>query len=164
MNKINKSKLQIREERATHKDKFFKLLSEESNSNSVTITERFLSQVGNACNPRMNMMETLENIRAVEPRDHVERMLAVQMIATHNTLMRCFKRSASLLDREDFQLINLGHDTLKLVDKLARTYTMQMETLNRYRNKGKQKMTIEHVHINSGAQAIIGNVETNKQP
>ena len=36
-----------------------------------------------------------------------------------------------------------------------------MEALNRYRGKGQQKMTVEHVHINSNVQAIIGNVTKN---
>ena len=43
-------------------------------------------------------------------------------------------------------------------NKLARTYAMQMEALNRYRGKGQQKITVEHVSINSGGQAIICNV------
>ena len=38
-----------------------------------------------------------------------------------------------------------------------------MEALQRYRGKGQQKMVIEHVNVNSGGQAIIGNVETNKK-
>ena len=46
-------------------------------------------------------------------------------------------------------------------NKLTRTYAAQMEALNRYRGKGQQKMTVEHVHINSGGQAIIGNVTKN---
>ena len=50
---------------------------------------------------------------------------------------------------------------LRSAGKLSRTFTMQMEALNRYRGKGGQKMTVEHVHINSGGQAIIGNVTKN---
>ena len=46
-------------------------------------------------------------------------------------------------------------------NKLSRTFMMQIEALNRYRGKGQQKMTVEHVHINSGGQAIIGNVTKN---
>jgi hypothetical protein len=38
-----------------------------------------------------------------------------------------------------------------------------MESLNRHRGKGQQKMTVEHVHINSGGQAIIGNVNSTKK-
>src|SRR5262249_16939390 len=45
-----------------------------------------------------------------------------------------------------------------LAVKLLRTYTMQMEALLRYRGKGEQKMTVEHVHVYQGGQAIVGAV------
>lgn len=32
--------------------------------------------------------------------------------------------------------------------------------LNRHRGKGQQKVTVEHVHVHSGSQAIVGVVET----
>jgi hypothetical protein len=43
--------------------------------------------------------------------------------------------------------------------KLLRTYTMQVEALQRYRGKGQQKVTVEHVHVHSGGQAIVGAVK-----
>jgi hypothetical protein len=33
---------------------------------------------------------------------------------------------------------------------------MQVEALQRYRGKGQQKVTVEHVHVHSGGQAIVG--------
>jgi hypothetical protein len=47
----------------------------------------------------------------------------------------------------------------KSFNKLVRTFTVQMEALNRHRSKGQQKMTVEHVHIHEGGQAIVGNVQ-----
>jgi len=44
--------------------------------------------------------------------------------------------------------------------KLTRTFTAQMEALNRHRGKGQQKMTVEHVHVHKGGQAIVGNVHS----
>ena len=35
---------------------------------------------------------------------------------------------------------------------------MQVEALKRYRGKGEQKMTVEHVHVYQGGQAIVGAV------
>lgn len=32
--------------------------------------------------------------------------------------------------------------------------------LNRHRGKGQQKVTVEHVHVHSGGQAVVGVVET----
>jgi hypothetical protein len=37
---------------------------------------------------------------------------------------------------------------------------MQIEALQRYRGKGQQKFTVEHVHVNAGGQAIVGAVHS----
>jgi hypothetical protein len=34
-----------------------------------------------------------------------------------------------------------------------------LEALNRHRGKGQQKVTVEHVYVHKGGQAIGGNVE-----
>jgi hypothetical protein len=35
-----------------------------------------------------------------------------------------------------------------------------LEALNRHRGKGQQKVTVEHVHVHAGGQAVVGMVET----
>jgi hypothetical protein len=42
--------------------------------------------------------------------------------------------------------------------KLLRTFTAQIEALQRHRGKGEQKVTVEHVHVHAGGQAIVGAV------
>ena len=37
---------------------------------------------------------------------------------------------------------------------------MLLDALNRHRGKGQQKVTVEHVHVHSGGQAVVGMVET----
>lgn len=69
--------------------------------------------------------------------------------------MRCFRRISSMFDSDAWNAFEIGNNTVNAVNKLMRTYTMQIETLNRYRGKGQQKMTVEHVHINDGGKAII---------
>jgi len=43
-------------------------------------------------------------------------------------------------------------------NKLARTYAAQVEALKRYRSRGDQTVRVEHVTVNEGGQAIVGNV------
>ena len=43
-------------------------------------------------------------------------------------------------------------------NKLTRTFAAQMSALKEYRSKGEQKMTVQHVHVAEGGQAIVGNV------
>jgi len=40
-----------------------------------------------------------------------------------------------------------------------KTFVMQMEVLRRLRTGGQQFVRVEHVHINEGGQAIIGNLK-----
>jgi hypothetical protein len=52
----------------------------------------------------------------------------------------------------------LRHEHLNQAGKLSRTFAMLLDTLNRHRGKGQQKITVEHVHVPSGGQAIVGSV------
>ena len=51
-------------------------------------------------------------------------------------------------------------ENLNQANKLSRTYTLLLDALNRHRGKGQQKVTVEHVHVHSGGQAVVGVVES----
>lgn len=103
--------------------------------------------------------ETIDNFlqiaNGVKPNDHIEALLITQMVTTHNAVMRCFKIVANT---ESIDKMNLVYNS---ANKLLRSYAKQMEALSRYRSKGNQKIMVEHIHINSGGQAIIGNISKN---
>jgi hypothetical protein len=96
----------------------------------------------------------LAALHGIKPRDELEGMLAVQMVGVHNLSMEFMKRA--MLENQTFEGTNMA--TAKAV-KLLRTFAMQLDALNRYRGKGQQKVTVKHVHVNEGGQAIVGNVE-----
>jgi hypothetical protein len=84
----------------------------------------------------------------------VERLLAVQMAATHVAMVR----SARWLANAD----NINQVTAHYsgYNKLARTYAAQVETLRKHRNGGKQTVRVERVNVESGGKAIVGDVST----
>jgi hypothetical protein len=93
----------------------------------------------------------------IQPKGELEGMLAAQLIACHNAAMECYRRAMnSQLPVRDYHL--------NQANKLSRTYSTLLETLNRHRGKGQQKVTVEHVHVHQGGQAIVGNVERSPQP
>jgi len=49
-----------------------------------------------------------------------------------------------------------------LAVKLLRTYTAQVEALAKLRRGGEQTVRVEHVHVHSGGQAVVGSVSTTK--
>lgn len=93
-------------------------------------------------------------VRDLAPRDGIERMLAVQMVATHVALIRQGGRMANADQLLKFE----AHE--RAYNKLARTYTAQVEALRKHRNGGKQTVTVQHVNVSGGGQAVVGNVQT----
>jgi hypothetical protein len=91
-------------------------------------------------------------VKGIEPRDQVEAMLAAQMAAVHNATMTFARR------RNHVDNIPQQDSAERAFNKLARTFAAQVEALKRYRTGGQQKVTVEHVTVNAGGQAIVGSV------
>jgi hypothetical protein len=100
----------------------------------------------------------LSVIKGIEPRDQLEAMLAAQMAAVHLATMTFARRLANV------ETIPQQDSSERALNKLARTFAAQMETLKRYRTGGQQKVTVEHVTVNKGGQAIVGNVQQAAAP
>ena len=47
-----------------------------------------------------------------------------------------------------------------LAVKLMRTFALQAEALAKLKRGGEQRVKVEHLHVHSGGQAIVGNVQT----
>jgi hypothetical protein len=80
-------------------------------------------------------------------------MMAAQLIAAHNAAMECYRRAMI-----GEQTIEGRRENLTQANKLSRTYAVLLEALNRHRGKGQQKVTVEHVHVHAGGQAVVGMV------
>jgi hypothetical protein len=97
----------------------------------------------------------LAGLIGIGPQDELEGMIAAQLVATHNATMECFRRAMM-----PEQTLEGRRENLNQANKLSRTYATLIEALNRYRGKGQQKVTVEHVHVHAGGRAVVGVVET----
>jgi len=88
----------------------------------------------------------------IEPKDALEGMLVVQMVACHNQALSLMIKATEARSHSQVE------KHLNLSNKLLRTFTAQLEALMRYRKKGQQTVRVEHVHVHEGAQAIVGTV------
>jgi hypothetical protein len=93
----------------------------------------------------------LSVIKGINPKDQLETMLAAQMAAIHMATMTFARRLSHVgnIPQQD--------SAERALNKLARTFTTQMEALKRYRTGGEQKVTVQHVSVGEGVQAIVGN-------
>ena len=96
---------------------------------------------------------TVAALVGIGPRDELEGMLAAQLLASHNAAMECYRRA--MIGEQPFEG---RRENLSQANKLSRTYAVLLDALNRHRGKGQQKVTVEHVHVNAGGQAIVGPV------
>ncbi len=93
-------------------------------------------------------------VRGIGPQDQVEAMLAGQMAAVHMATMTFARRlgHAENIPQQD--------SAERAFNKLCRTFAAQVAALKGYRSTGEQKVTVQHVQVNEGGQAIVGNVMT----
>ena len=89
----------------------------------------------------------------MKPRDGLDGMLIAQLIASHSAAMECHRR-AMIVD----QSFEARRENLTQASKLSRTYAALTEALDRHRGKGQQRITVEHVNVHAGGQAIVGDV------
>jgi len=104
----------------------------------------------------ISMNATMASLLEIDPQDSTELMLGAQMVTAHNVAMEMARR-ALLVEGQTDEVVNFNVNRMA---KLMRTYTTQMEALNKYRNKGKQQITVKHQHVNvnDGGQAVIGDI------
>ena len=132
-------------------------------TDDIDVTRQLVSQaVDSLCLPaglseeerKQRIQSAISLMAEIKPQDGLEGMLAVQMVATHEAAMECLRRA--MLPHQTFQ----GHDmALKHATRLLSVYARQVEVLDKHRGKGQQKVTVEHVHVGAGGQAIVGHIE-----
>ena len=93
-------------------------------------------------------------LKGIAPQDELEGMMAAQLLAAHHAAMECYRRA--MIGEQTFE----GRcENLNQANKLSRTWASLLDALNKHRGKGQQKVTVEHVNVHSGGQAVVGTVE-----
>lgn len=138
-------------------------LSEATASQPDEVGERLITQVINAqVWPKAENLDdhTIKAITAmaeIAPKTPIEAMLAVQMIAAHDAALMFMYRATLKDQTPDGMDANVMRAT-----RLMRLFNEQLEAMQKLKGKaGQQKVTVEHVHVHQGGQAIVGNVNSN---
>ena len=97
----------------------------------------------------------LSMIESAKPEGEIEAALIIQMACTHAAAMAVLSRigGAHGGDRHVAMMAAAA-------SKLLRAYAIQVETFRRWRAGGSQYMRVEHIHIESNSQAVIGNFQS----
>jgi hypothetical protein len=92
-------------------------------------------------------------LASAKPADAIEGMMAAQLYASNAAAMECYRRA--MVPSQSWEV---KQTLLSLGAKLTKANATQVEALKKYRSKSEQKVVVEHVHVHSGGQAIVGQV------
>jgi hypothetical protein len=97
---------------------------------------------------------SLAFIEGAKPQGEVECALVIQMACAHTAAMAVLARIGGA-HGGDRSVTAMASSAARLL----RAYAAQVEVLRRLRSGGSQLVRVEHVHVNEGGQAVIGNVK-----
>ncbi len=132
-----------------------------SSSDFVNAT---LVQIQNASRmPSGGISETSVNavlalIEAAEPKNEIEAALAIQMACTHAVAMAVLSRAGGAYGGDRHVAIMAS-----AASRLLKAFAAQVETIRRLRNGGTQVIRVERIEVSDTAQAVIGNINLQRQ-
>jgi hypothetical protein len=111
--------------------------------------------------PASEMRAAVGRMMDIAPRDGLEGLLVAQMVAVHSAAMAELANSMRSGQDRDLRTARINRAT-----RLMRLFVLQIDTLNKNRGKApsEQWVTVEHVHVHEGGQAVVGNVTTPEKP
>jgi hypothetical protein len=131
----------------------------------IEVADRMIHQMASAMvwpKPKGDtelLIKAITGLRQYAPQNAIEASLAAQMTATSETAL-LFLNRATLPD-QPLEVVDriVAHAT-----RLMRLHLEQIEAMQKLKGKaGQQKVTVEHVHVHQGGQAIVGALSTTKE-
>ena len=101
------------------------------------------------------LVKAIDMFNDFKVEDGIEGMMAVQMIGTHHAIVECLGR-AMIPD----QPLSAHKVYLSQAERLMGLYARHLAAPDKHRGRGQQNITVKHVNVASGGQAIVGNIDT----
>jgi hypothetical protein len=85
------------------------------------------------------ILKAIDVFESFDPSDGVEGMLAMQMVGTHNAIVKCFRRAMIPDQSLEAQKVYLSQ-----AERLMSLYARHLDALARCRGKGQSNITVRH--------------------
>jgi len=92
-------------------------------------------------------------IDGAQPRNEIEAVAAIQLACAHAATMQVLNSLHNTSGRQQAAMASAAAQLIK-------ASALQMEQLRKLKGGQSQYVRVEHVHVNDGGQAVIGNVKT----
>ena len=98
----------------------------------------------------------LDTLHSLKPCDEIEGMIVTRLIFLNFLISKSLNLSVIENQSLEGQEIYTNRSS-----KLMRLFNETLESLMKYRRKGEQKVIVQHVNVNDGGRAIVGNFDAN---
>ena len=149
-------KAELQAHKAAFRELFGETLSDE-------FVDEMLTQLDSALAPgpwdvleRGTLNAAIALIASVKPQTELEALLAVQIVATGFAALNFLRRGQMVLE-EAYISVYGGYST-----RLLRLQLDLIQALDKHRRSHKQTVEARHVHIHSGAQGVVGIINSGK--
>jgi hypothetical protein len=123
-----------------------------TNAQGEEFANHLLTLTGEAMgtgNQQDNFNIAVQALHDLKPADAIETMLCSQMVALHTLAMQEVRR-ADHVEIQPYRQYNLSR-----AFKCMRLHHETIETLERYRRKGEQRIVIQNVTVADGGKAVV---------
>lgn len=104
------------------------------------------------------MSKAIASLAELEPATATEALLAAQMVGAQRMAMTFMRRALFDGQTQEGVDVNVARAT-----RVMRVFNEQIEAMAKLKGKsGQQRVTVEHVTVNDGGQAIVGAVAATK--
>jgi hypothetical protein len=136
--------------------KGYKRLQEITKTNNPDIARGIVLQAAACSNSNDHVLsQAVDMLEDFAPQTPLEAMLISQMIAVNGAIRKMMTNA--FIPEQTFAGKQLN---LNQVTKMQRTFLQQVEALQKLRGlTGQQTVRVEHVTVEAGGQAIVGNVD-----
>jgi hypothetical protein len=128
----------------------------------LEVADRIATQMANALvwpkpgDETESLIKAITSLAEYGPRNAIEASLAAQMTATCEAALMFLNRAT--VQGQTTEVIDLN---VLRATRLMRLHLEQIEAMQKLKGRtGQQKVTVEHVHVHEGGQAIVGAVST----
>jgi hypothetical protein len=122
---------------------------------TILVVQAAAMPAGQSGTTEEHLQTAIHMLEQIKPEGALQSMLAVQMIGVHNGALNFLRRAT--VENQTFE----GTDAnVQRAVRLLRLFNEQLQALAGLRGKtGQQKVTVEHVHVYEGGQAIVGSID-----
>ncbi len=116
--------------------------------------ELVLNQIHAVANGNLDTVNAgLAFVHSQEPRNETEALIAVHMFTAHSLAITAAARAAKA------EVLGPLQAHVRSFERLSALFIRLNEARLKLRRGGEQTIVVQHVHVNEGGQALVGNVQ-----